>query len=418
MANNRPARRRRRASQRTSDKNRQTEKNVQKSQDRILVTHAGSLPRGEPLGSMLIDQEAGKQVEAAALKKAIEARVTHVLNKQVEVGIDEVNDGEQGRIGFQTYVAQRMSGFGGVSDRPYGQDWTTFPQFSERFFQRLPPRIGKVNNAPQAIADIKYQGAEHIAAETERLKRLSAPIKSRVTDIFMNAASPGIIATTMLNAYYKTYEDYLAAIAREMHKEYAAVVNAGFILQLDAPDLAMERTMLFQDKTDAEFVKILEQHITAVNLALEGIPADRVRLHVCWGNWEGPHVHDVPMEVILPTLYKAKVGALGLEFGNSRKQHETAAIRKHKLPANMMLIAGVIDSKSNMVEHPEVVAQRIEGVVAAVGDRKQVIAGVDCGFGTFVGWEWVTEDIVWAKLKTLREGADIASRRLWGKKAA
>jgi len=391
---------------------------LQKSQDRILVTHAGSLPRGEPLGSMLIDQEASKPVDATAMKKAIEARVTHVLSKQVEVGIDEVNDGEQGRIGFQTYVAQRMSGFGGVSNRPYGQDWTTFPQFSERFFQRLPPRIGKVNNAPQAIADIKYQGAEHIAAETERLARLSGPIAPRVANIFMNAASPGIIATTMLNAYYQTYEDYLAAIAREMHKEYAAVVNAGFILQLDAPDLAMERTMLFQDKTDAEFVEILEQHIAAVNLALEGIPADRVRLHVCWGNWEGPHVHDVPMEVILPTLYKAKVGALGLEFGNSRKQHETAAIRKHKLPDNMILIPGVIDSKSNMVEHPEVVAQRIEGVVAAVGDRERVIAGVDCGFGTFVGWEWVTEDIVWAKLKTLREGADIASRRLWGKKAA
>ena len=391
---------------------------MQKSQDRILVTHAGSLPRGEPLGSMLIDQEASKPVDAIAMKKAIEARVTHVLSKQVEVGIDEVNDGEQGRIGFQTYVAQRMSGFGGVSNRPYGQDWTTFPQFSERFFQRLPPRIGKVNNAPQAIADIKYQGAEHIAAETERLARLSGPIAPRVANIFMNAASPGIIATTMLNAYYQTYEDYLAAIAREMHKEYAAVVNAGFILQLDAPDLAMERTMLFQDKTDAEFVEILEQHIAAVNLALEGIPADRVRLHVCWGNWEGPHVHDVPMEVILPTLYKAKVGALGLEFGNSRKQHETAAIRKHKLPDNMILIPGVIDLKSNMVEHPEVVAQRIEGVVAAVGDRERVVAGVDCGFGTFVGWEWVTEDIVWAKLKTLREGADIASRRLWGKKAA
>jgi 5-methyltetrahydropteroyltriglutamate--homocysteine methyltransferase len=391
---------------------------VQKSQDRISVTHAGSLPRGEPLGSMLIDQEAGKPVDPDVLKKAIEARVTHVLNKQVEVGIDEVNDGEQGRIGFQTYVAQRMSGFGGVSNRPYGKDWTTFPQFSERFFERLPRRIGRVNNAPQAVADIRYQGAELIATETERLKRLSAPIKSRVAGIFMNAAAPGIIATTMLNAHYKTYEDYLTAIAGEMRKEYAAVINAGFILQLDAPDLAMERTMLFQDKTDAEFVKVLEQHIAAVNLAIEGLPADRVRLHVCWGNWEGPHVHDVPMDVILPTLYKAKVGALGLEFGNSRKQHETAAIRKHKLPDDMMLIAGVIDSKSNMVEHPEVVAQRIEGVVTALGNREQVIAGVDCGFGTFVGWEWVTEDVVWAKLKTLHEGADIASRRLWGRKAA
>ena len=367
---------------------------------------------------MLIDQEAGKPVDPDVLKKAIEARVTHVLNKQVEVGIDEVNDGEQGRIGFQTYVAQRMSGFGGVSNRPYGKDWTTFPQFSERFFERLPRRIGRVNNAPQAVADIRYQGAELIATETERLKRLSTPIKSRVAGIFMNAAAPGIIATTMLNAHYKTYEDYLTAIAGEMRKEYAAVINAGFILQLDAPDLAMERTMLFQDKTDAEFVMVLEQHIAAVNLAIEGLPADRVRLHVCWGNWEGPHLHDVPMDVILPTLYKAKVGALGLEFGNSRKQHETAAIRKHKLPDDMMLIAGVIDSKSNMVEHPEVVAQRIEGVVTALGNREQVIAGVDCGFGTFVGWEWVTEDVVWAKLKTLHEGADIASRRLWGRKAA
>lgn len=181
----------------------------------------------------------------------------------------------------------------------------------------------------------------------------------------------------------------------------------------------MERTMLFQDKTDAEFVKVLEQHVTVVNLAIDGLPADRVRLHVCWGNWEGPNVHDdVPMEVILPTLYKAKVGALGLEFGNSRKQHETAAIRKHKLPDSMTLIAGVIDSKSNMVEHPEVVAQRIDAVVAAVGDRERVIAGVDCGFGTFVGWEWVSEDVVWAKLKTLRRGADIASTRLWGRNAA
>ena len=230
----------------------------------------------------------------------------------------------------------------------------------------------------------------------------------------MNAASPGIIAATMLNAYYKTYEDYLAR-SRAKCMEYEAVVNGGFILQIDAPDLAMERTLLFQDKSDAEFVKIVEHHVAAVNKALDNIPADRVRLHVCWGNWEGPHVHDVAMEVILPALYKAKVGALGLEFGNSRKHHETAAIRKHKLPDRMTLIAGVINSKSNMVEHPEVVAQRIEAVVGVVGDRERVIAGVDCGFGTFVGWEWVTEDVVWAKLKTLREGADRASTRLWGR---
>lgn len=388
------------------------------SMDRIVITHTGSLPRGEPLGSMLIEQELGHPVDEAKLKAAVEERVAHVLAKQAEVGIDSANDGEQGRVGFQTYLPQRMSGFAGVSNRPYGQDWIAFPQFNERFFARLPPKVGKVFGAPQAVADIKYQGQAIIGEETARLKRLSAAVKDRIREFFMNSASPGIIAATMLNAYYDSYEAYLDAIAREMRIEYEAVVNAGFILQIDAPDLAMERTLLFQDKTDAEYAKVVEANITALNKALVNIPPDRVRLHVCWGNWEGPHVYDVAMEVILPGLYQAKVGALGLEFGNSRRQHETAALRKHRLPDSMALIAGVIDSKSNMVEHPEVVAQRLEAVVSAVGDRERVIAGVDCGFGTFVGWEWVTEDVVWAKLATLREGADRASARLWGKKVA
>lgn len=391
---------------------------MERSKDRILTTHTGSLPRGEPLGSMLIDDELGKPVDAAKLKEAVEARVAHVLEKQVEVGLDVINDGEQGRVGFQTYMTQRMSGFGGVSQRPYGLDWITFPQFNERFFQRLPPRIGKVFGAPQAIAEIKYRSSEAIDTETERLKRLSAKMKKKPVELFMNAPSPGIVATTMLNAYYDSYEAYLNAIARELHTEYAAVVNAGFVLQIDAPDLAMERTLLFQDKSDAEFAKVVEQHVAAVNKGIEGLPKDRVRLHVCWGNWEGPHVHDVAMEVILPPLYQAKVGALGLEFAMPRRQHETAAVRKHHWPDNLVIIPGVIDSKSNIVEHPEVVAQRIEGVVAAVGDRQRVIAGVDCGFGTFVGWEWVSEDVVWAKLKALADGAAIASSRLWGKKAA
>ena len=388
------------------------------STDNILTTHAGSLPRGEPLSTMLIDDELGKPVDAAEIKEATEARVAHVLAKQTEAGVTVINDGEQGRVGFQTYMTTRMSGFGGVSERPYGLDWINFPGFSERFFQRLPPRIGKVFGAPQAIADVKYKDTTAIEAETERLKRLAAKVKPQPADLFMNAPSPGIVATTMLNAHYATYEDYLMAVAKELHKEYAAVVKAGFILQIDAPDLAMERTLLFQDKTDAEFAKIVEQHVAALNKGLEGIPADRVRLHVCWGNWEGPHDHDVPMEVILPPLYQAKVGALGLEFAMSRRQHETAALRKHRPPEKLAIIPGVIDSKSNVVEHPEVVAQRIEAVVAAVGDRERVIAGVDCGFGTFVGWEWVSEDVVWAKLKTLADGAAIASKRLWGKKAA
>ncbi len=387
------------------------------STDKILTTHAGSLPRGEPLGSMLLEEEQGRSVDQGELTKNVEERVAHVLRKQVEAGVDVANDGEQGRVGFQTYIPQRMSGFGGASKRPYGKEFVEFPQFTERMLARI-PKHGKVFDAPEAIADVKYKDTKAIDTEIERLKRLSDGVRSQVTEFFMNAPSPGIVATTMLNAYYKSHQDYLDAIAREISIEYKAIVEAGFVLQIDAPDLAMERVLLYQDMSDAEFAKLVEQHVGAINTALEGIAPDRVRLHVCWGNWEGPHKYDVAMEVILPALYQAKVGALGLEFANPRRQHETAALRKHRLPDRMVLVPGVIDSKSNFIEHPEVVAQRIEAVVAAVGDRERVIAGVDCGFGTFVGWEWVTEDVVWDKLKSLRQGADIASSRLWGKKAA
>jgi 5-methyltetrahydropteroyltriglutamate--homocysteine methyltransferase len=387
------------------------------STDRILTTHAGSIPRGEPLGSMLIDEEAGRPVDAGALESSVEARVAQVLEKQAQAGIDIVNDGEQGRVGFQTYVTQRMSGFGGVSQRRYGKEFIEYPQFTKRMIERL-GKISKVFDAPEAVEDIKYRSTAPIDAEIERLTRLAAAVEPRVTELFMNAPSPGIVATTMLNAHYPSHEAYLDAIARELRTEYLAVTGAGFLLQIDAPDLAMERVLLFQDLSDAEYAKLVEQHVAALNKALEGIPADRVRLHVCWGNWEGPHIHDVAMEVILPALYQAKVGALGLEFASPRRQHEAAALRRCKPPENLILIPGVIDPKSNIVEHPEVVAQRIEAVVAALGDRERVIAGVDCGFGTFVGWEWVTEDVVWAKLATLRAGADIASGRLWGRRAA
>ncbi len=390
---------------------------MQRSTDRILTTHTGSLPRAEPLGSMLLDKEQGKPVDAGKLREAIDARVAHVVHKQNEAGIDVANDGEQGRVGFQTYIVERMSGFGGASKRPYGKEFIQFPDFTQRMLARI-PNHSKVFDAPEAVAEVKYHDSSAIDAEIERLKRISAPVKDRFAGFFMNAPSPGIIATTMLNAYYKSHEDYLDAVAREMHGEYKAVVDAGFILQIDAPDMAMERVLLFQDMSDAQFAKTVEQHVAALNKGLEGLPPERVRLHVCWGNWEGPHNYDVAMSVILPALYQAKVGALSLEFANPRRQHETAAIKKHKLPDHMVLIPGVIDSKSNFVEHPEVVAQRIEAVVGAVGDRERVIAGVDCGFGTFVGWEWVTEDVVWAKLRSLREGADIASARLWGRKAA
>jgi 5-methyltetrahydropteroyltriglutamate--homocysteine methyltransferase len=387
---------------------------MQHSTDRILTTHAGSIPRGEALGAMLIDQEQGKPVDRAKLDELADARVAHVLAKEAEVGIDSANDGEQARVGFQTYVPQRMDGFGGVSKRPYGKEFVEFPQFTQRMLARI-PNHSKVFDAPQAIGELKYRDTAAIDAEIARYQRLSAPLQSRFSEFFMNAPSPGIIATTMLNAHYGSDQDYLDAIAREMRVEYARVVEAGFVLQIDAPDLAMERVLLYQDASDAEFAALVERHVAALNRGIEGLPRERVRLHVCWGNWEGPHNHDVAMDVILPALYQANVGALGLEFANPRRQHESAALRRHKLPDHMLLMAGVIDCKSNFVEHPEVVAQRIEAVVAAVGDRERVIAGVDCGFGTFVGWEWVTEDVVWAKLAALRAGANLASARLWGK---
>ena len=390
---------------------------MQSSVERILTTHVGSLPRGEELGEMLIDQEAGRPVDKLKLADVVERRVAHVLAKQREAGIDIANDGEQGRVGFQTYVPQRISGFGGASKRPYAREFLEFPLFTKKMLSRI-PHTGKVFDAPQAVAELQYQDKESIAVEVGRLKRLSAKAAPPFAECFMTEPSPGIIATTMLNAYYSSHEAYLDAIAREMRHEYRAVVDAGFVLQIDAPDLAMERVLLYQDKSDAEFVAIIEQHIAALNKALADIPRDRVRLHVCWGNWEGPHLYDVALDLLLPVLYQANVGGLSLELANPRRQHETAALRRNRFPDHMLLLPGVIDSKSNFVEHPEVVAMRIEAAVAAVGDRERVIASSDCGFGTFAGWEWVTEDVVWAKLNTCRRGADIASDRLWGRKAA
>jgi 5-methyltetrahydropteroyltriglutamate--homocysteine methyltransferase len=222
----------------------------------------------------------------------------------------------------------------------------------------------------------------------------------------------------MLNAYYETHDAYLDAIAREMSKEYRAVHEAGLLLQIDAPDLAMDRTMMYRDLSNSQFIERCERHVDAINKGIAGIPRDRVRLHVCYGNWEGPHIHDIALEEILPALYEANVGALTIEFSNPRHAHEYRAFAKHELPPEMLLLPGVIESTSNFVEHPEVVARRIEEAVAAIGDRERVIACTDCGFGTFTNREWVIEPVVWLKLKALRAGADIASARLWGRKIA
>ncbi|HVY58851.1 MAG TPA: cobalamin-independent methionine synthase II family protein [Xanthobacteraceae bacterium] len=387
---------------------------MRRSDDRVLTTHVGSLPRGEPLNELLIRAELGELADQAELEAEVERRVGEVYRRQLAVGIDVPNDGEQGRVGFQTYVAQRMSGFGGESNRPRPREFVDFPDFARQLMARF-PRRGKQFNAPQAIDEIRYRDTSAIEREVALLRHAAKAAGRAPSDCFMTAPSPGIIATTLINAYYPSHEDYLFALAREMRNEYQTIHAGGFVLQIDAPDLAMERHIVFQDKSEAEYIAIAERHIAAINRGLEGIPPERVRLHCCWGNWEGPHVHDIPLARVLPVLAQAKVGALCIEFANPRHQHEYEALRRFKLPDNLILVPGVIETTSNFVEHPEVVARRIEEAVAAVGDRERVIAGTDCGFGTFAGREWVAEDVVWAKLKSLREGADIASTRLWGR---
>jgi 5-methyltetrahydropteroyltriglutamate--homocysteine methyltransferase len=386
------------------------------SRERILTTHVGSLPRGEALSDLLIAREDGQKIDPATLGAEMDRAVRHVVEKQKLAGIDIGNDGEQQRVGFQTYIPQRMSGFAGESKRRRGRDYEEFPELTEALLRRFPKR-SRMQNAPEAQAEIRYLGQESIKAEVARFQSAVKALNA-FPEAFMTAPSPGICASTMMNAYYDSQEAYLMALARELAHEYRAITDAGLVLQIDAPDLAMDRTMFYRDSSDADFVKAIEIHIAAVNKAIEGIPADRVRLHVCWGNWDGPHIHDVALDKILPVLYGAKVGALSIEFSNPRHAHEYDVLKRHKLPPAMILIPGVIDSTNNFVEHPQVVARRIEEAVAAVGDRERIIAGADCGFGTFTGREWVIAPVVWLKLKSIRDGADLVSSRLWGKSAA
>ncbi len=384
------------------------------SRDRILTTHVGSLPRNEKLSDLLVRQEAGETLDQRMLDAEMDSAVRHVVDKQASAGIDVGNDGEQQRVGFQTYVPQRMSGFGGVSKRRRGREFEEFPELVASLMRRF-PHVSKQQNAPECQSELKYLNIKPLESEIARFKKIS---EGKFKEQFMTAPSPGIVSTTMLDAHYGSQEKYLQAIAREMRNEYLAINKAGLILQIDAPDLAMDRTMMYRDLSDAQFVKAVELHVAAINQGIEGIPRDRVRLHVCYGNWEGPHIHDVPLATILPALYQAKVGALSIEFSNPRHAHEYEALKKHPLPKDMILIPGVVETTSNFVEHPEVVARRIEEAVRVVGDRERVIASTDCGFGTFTNREWVIEPAVWLKLRSIREGADIASARLWGKKTA
>jgi 5-methyltetrahydropteroyltriglutamate--homocysteine methyltransferase len=384
------------------------------SRDRILTTHVGSLPRNETLTDLLIRREAGETIDPATMSAEMDRAVQETVAAQVAAGVDIGNDGEQQRVGFQTYIPERMSGFSGVSKRKVALDFRDVPELIGQFLRRFPKR-SKISNAPQATGEVRYRSTKDVEDEINRLMACATAAGTPFAEMFATAPSPGIVATTMVNAHYASHEDYLMALAREMRPEYQAIHRAGLMLQIDAPDLAMERTMTFQDLSDAAFVQICELHMAALNTAIEGIPRDRVRLHCCWGNWEGPHIHDIALAPILPVLYQAHVGALTIEFANPRHQHEYDTLRAHPLPKDWLLIPGVIDTTTNFVEHPQVVARRIAEAVAVVGDRERVIASTDCGFGTFTGREWVAAPLVWKKLEALRQGADIASAKLWGR---
>ncbi len=383
------------------------------STDRILTTHVGSLPRNDTLSDLLIRQEAGEAIDTVELANQIESATAHVIASQVKSGVDIGNDGEQSRVGFQTYVPRCMCGFGGESKRPPARDQIEFPSYARQTAARF-PHSARVANAPAAISAIEYVNGAPIREDAARLRRLGTGF----AETFMTAPSPGIVATTMINQHYDSHEAYLAALATALGKEYRAIYEAGHVLQVDSPDLAMERHRFFGHLDERAFLKQLELHIAAINAAIGNIPRDRVRLHVCWGNNDGPHIYDIAMTSILPELYRANVGALSIEFANPRHQHEYEALRAHRLPSSMLLIPGVLDTTTNFVEHPQLVARRLQEAVTVVGDRERVIAGTDCGFGTFAGREYVAEEVVWLKLAAAAEGARIASQALWGRRAS
>jgi 5-methyltetrahydropteroyltriglutamate--homocysteine methyltransferase len=383
-----------------------------KSDSRILTTHVGSLPRPPALRELLVRQDRGEPVDAAALDREIGSALARVITGQLETGIDIGNNGEQPRAGFSTYVAGRMRGFGGTSRRELAQDLIDFPDYAELLARRRRD-AARIADAPQAIAEIEYADLSPAAREIDQFIAETDGRPRRFAERFMTAASPGVIATILLSAHYASHEQYILALAREMRKEYELIHARGLVLQLDCPDLAMERARFFRRDSLERFLQMVELHVEAINRAVAAIPPDRIRLHLCWGNYDGPHTHDVPLEAVLPIVARARVGALSLPLANPRHQHEYRVLRRYPLPDPWLLLPGVIDTTTNYVEHPEVVADRICAAVDAVGDRSRVLASTDCGFGTFAGSEAVAHSVVWAKLAALAEGAAIATRRLW-----
>jgi 5-methyltetrahydropteroyltriglutamate--homocysteine methyltransferase len=380
---------------------------MKRSTDRILTTHVGSLPRPPGVVDFLMKKEKDEAYDAAQFDAAMKQAVAEVVARQAGIGIDVVSDGETSKIGYATYMQERLNGFGGHNERKIALDLVAYPAFREKM-ARVTGAQAFTRAACVAPITVKDWGPLR-----KDLGNFRAALAGKnVVEAFLNSASPGLVSAFQPNAYYKTHEAYIEAIAAAMREEYRAIVDAGFLLQLDCPDLAMARHTGFQDLSEGDFLKRAAFHVEAMNHALDGIPADKVRMHICWGNYEGPHDHDIAVEKVMRIVLKAKPQAILFEAANPRHEHEWTAWRDAKLPEDKILVPGVITSTSNYVEHPELVAQRIERY-AAIAGRERVIAGSDCGFGTFAGFGKMDPEISWKKLAAMVEGAKIASKRLW-----
>ncbi len=375
---------------------------------RILTTHVGSLPRSQDVVDFIFARENNKKYDKTEFDLCMKRNVLETAEKQRKAGIDIVSDGETSKISYATYVKDRYSGFSGDSPRNPPGDLKLFPGF----LKRLAEDGGTPQYArPMCTGEVKSKGQGELQKDISNLK--AAMNHHGIDRGFMNAASPGVISLFLQNDYYPSRDAYLAALADAMRDEYETIVASGLDLQLDCPDLALSRHMLFSDLSDSEFVKIAESHMEALNHALINIPEEKVRIHICWGNYEGPHCCDIDMTTVFTTLMKAKARYTLFETSNPRHAHEWTVFRdrKNEIPDNKILVPGVVDTTTNFIEHPELVAERIGKFVNIVG-KDRVIAGSDCGFGTFAGFGAVDPDIAFAKLKTLSEGAEIANKRL------
>jgi 5-methyltetrahydropteroyltriglutamate--homocysteine methyltransferase len=383
---------------------------MKRSIDRILTTHTGSLPRTAKVVELLLAEQENPGARKAELNSAVREAIAHVVGKQIECGIDVINDGEQGRADYTVHVLDRLAGFAGESTPPLGTGDPEFPELAQLLTHFASP----FQHRPSCTGDVAWK--DFAAAQSDVALSKDAMRGANATESFMTSPSPGQIARYLKNRHYKTEEAYVYALADVMKREYKAIVDAGFILQLDCPDLAMLRHTVYLDQSLSNFRKIIAVNVAALNHAVADIPADRMRMHVCWGSTMAPHHTDVPLVDIIDIVLTAKPTAVSFPAANGRHEHEWKIWRDVKLPAGKVIVPGVIDSTVNTVEHPEVVADRILNFANVVG-RENVIAGVDCGFGTFAGRVQVDTKIVWMKLQSLAEGARRASAQLWAKAA-